>query len=120
MAHSKTVLRLAWHPTQSNILVSGSKDHQIKVWNIHDLTNPIRTITNIEQVDRLKWIPSSRFVDTLGVATVTSDSSIYIWDTYEPHIPKYCFNIDSKIKLTDVSFSGDAAIFSTKTGFLMA
>jgi hypothetical protein len=122
MAHSKTIMKVAWHPTQSNVLASGSRDHLVKVWNTADWQHPSKIITNVEPVDRLKWVPSSSHFPTtlLGIGSILGDSSLSIWDVQDPFIPKHTFKTDSKNKITDFCLIPDMAIYTTKTTSVVA
>ena len=122
MAHGKTIMKVAWHPTQPNILASGSRDHLVKIWNTLDWQQPSKVITNVEPVDRLKWVPSQSPSPStlLGVGSVLGDSSLSIWDIQAPFIPKYTFKTDSKNKITDFVLIPEMTIYSTKTSSVVA
>ena len=113
-------MKLAWHPSNSNILASGSRDHLVKVWDVTDMVSPLKSVTSVDPVDRLKWIPSRQGATSLiGVATLLGDSALTIWNIREPHIPKYSFKKDSKNKITDVCFLPEIAIYTTKTNSII-
>lgn len=115
-------MKVAWHPTVPNVLASGSRDHLVKVWNTLDWQLPSKVITNVEPVDRLKWVPSdSSYPSTLlGIGSILGDSSLSIWDIQNPFIPKHTFRTDSKNKITDFVLLHDTAIYSTKSSTVVA
>ena len=116
MAHSKTIMRLLWHPTDPKILLTGSKDHLIKVWDVTNLNAALRTVTNIDPVDRMKWVPSSTTATRFGVGSSTSDSSLFVWDINEPYVPQYSFKSEGRTKITDFCFMNEIGIYSTSAG----
>jgi len=119
-AHGKTIMKIAWHPSEQGIFASGSRDHIVKIWNVSDMSQPLKTLTCVDPVDRLKWIPSRNGSSRLlGVATLLGDSALSVWDIAEPSMPKWVFKQDSKGKLTDVCYLPEAAIYSTKTNSLI-
>lgn len=122
MAHTKTIMKVAWHPTQSNLLASGSRDHLVKLWDIEDMHSPQKIITNVEPVERLKWVPSSSRHPTtlLGIGSVLGDSTLSIWDVQNPFIPRHTFRTDSKNKITDFEFIPDLAVYTNKASYLVA
>jgi hypothetical protein len=117
MAHGKTIMKVAWHPTVPNVLASGSRDHLVKVWNTQDWHHPSKVITNVESVDRLKWIPSDSHRPSilLGIGSILGDTSLSIWDIQSPFIPRHTFKTDSKNKISDFVFTSTMAVYSTKS-----
>lgn len=122
LAHTKTIMKVAWHPTEPNLLASGSRDHMVKIWNIQDMASPQKMITNVEPVDRLKWVPSSSRQPTslIGIGSVLGDSTLSVWDVHNPFIPKHTFKTDSKNKITDFVFIPDLALYTNKASSLVA
>lgn len=61
-SHTGWVSAVAWHPTDSNILISGSFDSSIKVWDIRS-TTPLHTLPSQhkEKVTTLAWLDNDHF-----------------------------------------------------------
>ena len=120
-AHNKPIMKISYHPGEPDLLVSGSRDRTVKVWNTsQQLENPLKSFTNIDPVDRLRWIPSEEHPHWLGVGTVLNESSIVVWDVVESSIPKLSFKMESKHRLSDVVFLAEHVVYSTKENTLVS
>lgn len=62
-SHTGWVSAVMWHPTDANILVSGSFDSHIKVWDIRS-TTPLHTLPSQhkDKVTTLAWLDNEKFV----------------------------------------------------------
>lgn len=62
-SHTGWVSAVAWHPTDANILISGSFDSNIKVWDIRSAT-PLHTLPSQhkDKVTTLSWLDKDHFV----------------------------------------------------------
>lgn len=60
-AHSGPIYTCDWHPTERNRLATGSRDKQIKVWNIGTKPSLEHTIHTIAAVGRVKWRPGQKY-----------------------------------------------------------
>ena len=107
-AHSGPIYTCDFHPTQ-NWLATGSRDKQIKIWNISTnkppTTPPIYTIHTIAVVGRVKWRPERKF--HIASAATVVDYSIYIWDVRRPFIPYASFSSSHTNIVTDIAFRGN-------------
>jgi hypothetical protein len=83
---------------------------------------PYQTITNVEPVERLKWVPSSSVQPTtlIGVGSVLGDSTLSTWDIHDPFVPKNTFKTHSNNKITDFVFIPEMAIYTNKSSMLIA
>lgn len=62
-SHTGWVSAVAWHPTDANLLISGSFDANIKVWDIRSAT-PLHTLPSQhkDKVTTLSWLDKDHFV----------------------------------------------------------
>ena len=72
-AHLGQINCLDWHPNDENLLISGSNERQIKVWNIKDekemkdpkdskttFTNLVYSIYTPQNVKKCQWVPGHK------------------------------------------------------------
>uniref|UniRef100_A0A672KMT1 GATOR2 complex protein WDR24 n=1 Tax=Sinocyclocheilus grahami TaxID=75366 RepID=A0A672KMT1_SINGR len=106
--HKRTVNKVCFHPTEVNMLLSGSqdgfmkcfdlrkkesvstfsggRDKMVKVWDMS--TNRVKEIycvQTIASVARVKWRPERRY--HLATCSMMVDHNIYVWDVRRPFIP---------------------------------
>ena len=76
-AHNFEILTCDWNKYNENILVSGSVDKSIKIWDIRQPTREIRTLYGHRYaVRRLKCSPHHENI----VASCSYDMSMMVWD----------------------------------------
>lgn len=102
-AHSGPIYTCDWHPTQQ-WLATGSRDKQIKVWNMEQRAALEYTIHTIAVVGRVKWRPERTY--HIASCAMVVDYSIYIWDVRRPFIPYASFNEHSNVT-TGISWKAD-------------
>lgn len=61
-AHESGVTSISSHPTKENILVTGSYDEMIRVWDNRSYKAPISSINTGGGVWRLKWKPDGAYL----------------------------------------------------------
>ncbi|MDM8527440.1 AAA-like domain-containing protein [Anaerolineales bacterium HSG24] len=78
--HTDTIRAVAIHPNAANpILASGSKDTQVKLWDISNPANPESTHTLTEPRSRVLSLAFSP--DGQYLSSGDNSSDIYLWDT---------------------------------------
>ncbi|CAD6994446.1 unnamed protein product [Ceratitis capitata] len=102
-AHSGPIYTCDWHPTK-NWLATGSRDKQIKIWNMDGKASLEHTIHTIAVVGRVKWRPD-RIYHIASCALVV-DYSIHVWDIRRPYIPFASFNDHTNVT-TGIAWKGD-------------
>lgn len=102
-AHHEPIYACDWHPTQQ-WLATGSRDKQIKVWNMEQRSTLEHTIHTIAVVGRVKWRPDRMY--HIASCALVVDYSIYIWDIRRPYIPYASFNEHSNVT-TGIGWKGD-------------
>ncbi|GAB0092870.1 GATOR complex protein WDR24 [Sergentomyia squamirostris] len=102
-AHSGPIYTCDWHPTQQ-WLATGSRDKQIKVWNMGSKALLEHTIHTIAVVGRVKWRPDKTY--HIASCALVVDYSIYIWDVRRPFIPYASFNEHTNVT-TGIGWKGD-------------
>lgn len=102
-AHSGPIYTCDWHPTQ-HWLATGSRDKQIKVWNMEQRSSLEYTIHTIAVVGRVKWRPERTY--QIASCAMVVDYSIYIWDVRRPYIPYASFNEHSNVT-TGIAWKAD-------------
>uniref|UniRef100_A0A1I8MUE5 GATOR2 complex protein WDR24 n=1 Tax=Musca domestica TaxID=7370 RepID=A0A1I8MUE5_MUSDO len=117
-AHSDPIYTCDWHPT-NNWLATGSRDKQIKIWNMDGKASLDHTIHTIAVVGRVKWRPEKTY--HIASCALVVDYSIHIWDIRRPFIPFASFNDHTNVttgivwKGTDtnclISTSKDSTIY---------
>ncbi|CAD7087465.1 unnamed protein product [Hermetia illucens] len=101
-AHSEPIYTCDWHPNK-NWLATGSRDKQIKVWNMEGKASSEYTIHTIAAVGRVKWRPDR--LHHIASCAVVVDYSIHIWDIRRPFIPFASFNEHTNIT-TGIAWKG--------------
>lgn len=101
-AHSGPIYTCDWHATQP-WLATGSRDKQIKVWNIGAKPSLEYTINTIAVVGRVKWRPEN--VYHIASCSLVVDYSIHIWDVRRPYIQFASFNEHSNVT-TGIAWKG--------------
>lgn len=102
-AHSGPIYTCDWHPTQ-HWLATGSRDKQIKVWNMEQRSSLEYTIHTIAVVGRVKWRPERTY--QIASCAMVVDYSIYVWDVRRPFIPYALFNEHSNVT-TGIAWKAD-------------
>lgn len=102
-AHSGPIYTCDWHPTQQ-WLATGSRDKQIKVWNMEHRSTLEHTIHTIAVVGRVKWRPERMY--HIASCALVVDYSIYVWDVRRPYIPYASFNEHTNVT-TGISWKAD-------------
>lgn len=102
-AHSGPIYTCDWHPTQ-NWLATGSRDKQIKVWNVELRSTLEYVIHTIAVVGRIKWRPERMY--HIASCALVVDYSIYVWDVRRPYIPYASFNEHSNVT-TGIAWKAD-------------
>lgn len=114
-AHSGPIYTCDWHPTQ-HWLATGSRDKQIKVWNMEQRSSLEYTIHTIAVVGRVKWRPERTY--QIASCAMVVDYSIYIWDVRRPFIPYASFNEHSNVT-TGIAWKADPhVLLSTRFVFI--
>lgn len=85
-------------------MATGSRDKQIKVWNMEQRSNLEYTIHTIAVVGRVKWRPDRMY--HIASCALVVDYSIYIWDIRRPYIPYASFNEHSNVT-TGIGWKGN-------------
>ncbi|XP_055695511.1 GATOR complex protein WDR24 [Lutzomyia longipalpis] len=101
-AHSGPIYTCDWHPTQQ-WLATGSRDKQIKIWNMGSKATLEHTIHTIAVVGRVKWRPDKMY--HIASCALVVDYSIYIWDVRRPYIPYASFNEHTNVT-TGIGWKG--------------
>ncbi|XP_030370588.1 GATOR complex protein WDR24 [Scaptodrosophila lebanonensis] len=101
-AHSGPIYTCDWHPTR-NWLATGSRDKQIKVWNMDGRVNLEYTIHTIAVVGRVKWRPERTY--HIASCALVMDYSVHVWDIRRPYIPFASFNEHTNVT-TAIAWQG--------------
>ncbi|GAQ07229.1 hypothetical protein ALT_4550 [Aspergillus lentulus] len=105
--HSRQVHRLAFNPYAPALLLSGSQDSTIRMWDLRTASaergvsmcgSKEQYIGNSDAVRDIRWSPSDRFV----FATATDSGAIQLWDSRKNSAPlmritahdRPCFSVD--------------------------
>lgn len=102
-AHSGPIYTCDWHSTK-NWLATGSRDKQIKVWNMDGKASLEHTIHTIAVVGRVKWRPER--IHHIASCALVVDYSIHIWDIRRPYIPFASFNDHTNVT-TGIEWKGN-------------
>lgn len=76
--HARTVNSICWHPNDANLLLSGSQDGTVKVWDIRDKANTACTSFD-GKADAVRSVRVSTFNYT-QLAAGYEDGSVQLWD----------------------------------------
>ncbi|OQR98641.1 hypothetical protein ACHHYP_08389 [Achlya hypogyna] len=87
-AHQGHILSLDWHPSQSSVIATGSRDRSVKIWDLNDVNKPRQTIALIANAGRIQWRPNCP--EHIATSSSITDSSINVWDTQRPFVPLAC------------------------------
>ncbi|XP_052853922.1 GATOR complex protein WDR24 isoform X2 [Drosophila gunungcola] len=101
-AHYGPVYTCDWHPTR-NWLATGSRDKQIKVWNMDGRPGLEHTIHTIAVVGRVKWRPERTY--HIASCALVVDYSVHVWDIRRPYIPFASFNEHTNVT-TGIAWQG--------------
>ncbi|XP_023172030.1 GATOR complex protein WDR24 isoform X1 [Drosophila hydei] len=101
-AHSGPIYTCDWHPTR-NWLATGSRDKQIKVWNMDGRASLEYTIHTIAVVGRVKWRPERTY--HIASCALVVDYSVHVWDIRRPYIPFASFNDHTNVT-TGIAWQG--------------
>ncbi|KAL8799412.1 MAG: hypothetical protein Q9182_005897 [Xanthomendoza sp. 2 TL-2023] len=105
--HSRQVHRLAFNPFQGALLLSGSQDSTIRLWDLRTLARDGSVLTcrsihkypgNSEGIRDLRWSPTEGMEFAVG----TDNGVVQRWDFQRPNVPllkinaheKTCYSID--------------------------
>lgn len=105
--HTRQVHRVAFNPHQGALLLSGSQDATIRLWDLRALTRNESVMTcrslhrypgNSEGIRDLRWSPT----EGVEFAAGTDNGVIQRWDLQKPNVPllklnaheKTCYSID--------------------------
>lgn len=105
--HSRQVHRVAFNPFQGALLLSGSQDTTVRLWDLRALARDESVMTcrsvykysgNNEGVRDLRWSPTEGVEFAVG----TDNGVIQRWDLQKPNVPllkinaheKTCYSID--------------------------
>ncbi|XP_034662632.1 GATOR complex protein WDR24 [Drosophila subobscura] len=102
-AHYGPVYTCDWHPTR-NWLATGSRDKQIKVWDMDGRPGLEYTIHTIAVVGRVKWRPERTY--HIASCALVVDYSIHVWDIRRPYIPFASFNEHTNVT-TGIAWLGN-------------
>ncbi|KAL9893205.1 GATOR complex protein WDR24 [Glossina fuscipes] len=102
-AHSGPIYTCDWHST-NNWLATGSRDKQIKVWNMDGKNSLEYTIHTIAVVGRVKWRPERTY--HIASCALVVDYSIHVWDIRRPFIPFASFNDHTNVT-TGIAWKGN-------------
>lgn len=76
--HTEKIYFIKFHPLARDVLVSGSYDLTLRVWDLVSLEEKFKLLGHSDQIFGVAWDPSGRLL-----ATVCKDNKIRI---YEPRI----------------------------------
>lgn len=102
-AHSGPIYCCDWHPVQ-NWLATGSRDKQIKIWNMENKSSLEYTIPTIAAVGRVKWRPEK--IHHIASCALQFDYSVHVWDIRRPYMPYASFNEHTNIT-TGIAWKGN-------------
>ncbi|KAL8735326.1 MAG: hypothetical protein Q9166_000871 [cf. Caloplaca sp. 2 TL-2023] len=105
--HSRQVHRVAFNPFQGALLLSGSQDSTIRLWDLRTLATDGSVITcrsthkypgNSEGIRDLRWSPT----EGMDFAVGTDNGVVQRWDVQRPNVPllkinaheKTCYSVD--------------------------
>lgn len=122
-AHQQHCLTIDWHPLDSDILVTGGNDRQIKVWNIIDSNNenvntnaqhttqnritttdilhPKHIINTSNNINNVLWRNNCAY--QIAHTSSIHDNAIHIYNVLNPYIP-LCTTIQHNDIITDFCF----------------
>ncbi|CDW83462.1 wd repeat-containing protein 24 [Stylonychia lemnae] len=96
-SHLKQVLCLDWHPNLEDILMSGSVDKYVKIWNLRDgnssitSSNTLFQILTPQSITKCQWVPGLN----LQLASLNNNSadqsSVNIWHCKKPYLQQYIY-----------------------------
>lgn len=102
-AHSGPIYCCDWHPIH-NWLATGSRDKQIKIWNMENKAALEYTIPTIAVVGRVKWRPEKNY--QIASCALVTDYSVHVWDIRRPYMPYASFNEHTNIT-TGIAWKGN-------------
>lgn len=77
-AHHNEILSLDWNKYQENVLVSGSVDHTVKVWDLRNTSCEVVCLRGHEYaIRRVKCSPHQGNI----IASASYDMTMRLWDT---------------------------------------
>ncbi|KAF2404597.1 hypothetical protein EJ06DRAFT_212202 [Trichodelitschia bisporula] len=92
--HHRQVHRVAFSPFQGHLLLSGSQDATVKLWDMRDMTSSrLRFMGQSEGVRDLRWSPR----DAVEFAFCTDNGAIQRWDYRNSKSPKLKINAHDKL-----------------------
>ncbi|KAJ6237875.1 wd40 repeat family [Anaeramoeba flamelloides] len=95
-AHESETNALAFHPTKTRFVLTGSNDLSIKLWDLRNYKLPVHVFTKHKQaVYRLIWYP----FDTNIFASSEDGSKIHLWDINKIGAEKFNLYDDSPTEL---------------------
>ena len=74
--HTRSVNRVAWHPSENNLLVSGSQDGTIKMWDRRQAESILTLKPNSESVRDVQYCPTSQS----RLAASFDNGTVQVWD----------------------------------------
>ncbi|KAG8965172.1 Histone acetyltransferase type B subunit 2 [Tulasnella sp. 419] len=76
-AHEKEILTVAFSPSNDNLLITGSSDNTIALWDTRSLNHKLHSFhAHTDEVLQLAWSPSHETI----FASASADRRINVWD----------------------------------------
>ena len=117
---------LNFHPTRRGLLVTGSKDRSLRVWDIHPSVDdshvkPEKVIQTLASVGRVQWRPTlngtSHQIAEVSMSPMCVD--LNIWDESSAQLPLCCIRKPHGEVITDLEWcdpNGEFILSTSKNG----
>lgn len=92
-AHEKSVNCLDWHHSDENVIITGSNDKSIRVWNLKEERStqklqPIFQIYTGSSVKKCQWVPQHQYL----IASCSSTApTVNVWHCQKQYIQQYIY-----------------------------
>eukprot|EP00697_Spironema_sp_BW2_P002449 gnl/Spiro4/13264_TR7042_c0_g1_i1.p1 gnl/Spiro4/13264_TR7042_c0_g1~~gnl/Spiro4/13264_TR7042_c0_g1_i1.p1 ORF type:complete len:843 (-),score=142.66 gnl/Spiro4/13264_TR7042_c0_g1_i1:57-2585(-) len=121
VGHSRMVPTLDWHPTRRDVLLSGSQDRTVMIWDTAQSasTRAQQCVQTIASVNFVKWRPG--MANHFASSASMMDFRIHVWSTLRPFIPIMSFegHKDAATGFLFVHGDPDTVLSCSKDGRLL-
>ena len=122
-SHTDSVLTLSLNPSHKNILVSGSADNMVKIWDLSQGTNIHSCNHHTSRVNKVKWSPT----DPTVIFSASEDKTITVLDSRYPNdklshklgnkeasVESACWNVNQPTQICYTTDKGNLNIIDVR------